>query len=93
MKKVPAPVLALVGSLDRQVAPDENLAALKTGLRNVTIVKFDGLNHLFQLEQKSARARSSPSCSRTDSCHDSGRLNRFRPSGRKEGSHNGHAQP
>jgi len=46
--KVSQPVLALAGSLDRQVAPDENLAALKAGLRNVTIVKLDGLNHFFQ---------------------------------------------
>lgn len=46
--KVTMPVLALAGSLDRQVAPDENLAALKAGIRNITIVKLDGLNHFFQ---------------------------------------------
>ncbi|MGZ6126367.1 MAG: alpha/beta fold hydrolase, partial [Myxococcales bacterium] len=49
--KVTVPVLALAGSLDRQVAPDENLAALKARLsrsRDVTTMKLDGLNHFFQ---------------------------------------------
>ncbi len=51
LSKITVPVLALAGSLDRQVAPDENLAALKAGLshsRDVTLTKLDGLNHFFQ---------------------------------------------
>jgi pimeloyl-ACP methyl ester carboxylesterase len=51
LSKIAIPVLALAGSLDRQVAPDENLAALKAGLshsRDVTQTKLDGLNHFFQ---------------------------------------------
>ena len=51
LAKVTVPVLALAGSLDRQVAPEANLAALKAGLahsRDVTLVKLEGLNHFFQ---------------------------------------------
>ncbi len=45
------PVLAINGSLDRQVPADENLAAIAAALAhnpNVTIRKLEGLNHLFQ---------------------------------------------
>ncbi len=47
------PVLALNGSLDLQVAADENLAAIGNALtprlREVsTLLRLDGLNHLFQ---------------------------------------------
>lgn len=51
LNKITAPVLALAGSIDRQVAPDENLAALRAGLshsRDLTLKKLDGLNHFFQ---------------------------------------------
>ncbi len=51
--KVKCPVLALDGTLDMQVNAEANLAAIKSGLqkggnKNFTIVKLDGLNHLFQ---------------------------------------------
>ena len=47
------PSLVLIGSLDFQVPPRENLAALKdtmlkTSNRDVTSVELQGLNHLFQ---------------------------------------------
>lgn len=47
------PVLALNGSLDLQVPPDENLAGIVQGLRaagnrDVTTEELPGLNHLFQ---------------------------------------------
>lgn len=47
------PVLALIGSKDVQVPADENLAAIESKVRSggnndVTTVKLDGLNHLFQ---------------------------------------------
>ena len=46
-----AAVLALSGSLDRQVPPNENLPAIRDALKgnaDVTIVELPGLNHLFQ---------------------------------------------
>lgn len=53
LKQVKSPVLALNGSLDLQVPPKENLAAIKkaiesNGNKNVTVMKLEGLNHLFQ---------------------------------------------
>ncbi|WBA41600.1 alpha/beta hydrolase family protein [Hymenobacter canadensis] len=53
LTKVKAPVLALNGSKDVQVAADLNLAAIQSGLkaagnRDVTVQQLDGLNHLFQ---------------------------------------------
>ncbi len=53
LKKVKCPVLALNGSLDLQVAPKENLAAIESALKeggnkNYTIKELAGLNHLFQ---------------------------------------------
>jgi len=51
LRAIRVPVLALNGSLDRQVLPAENLAAIKAALkddRDVTIVELPGLNHLFQ---------------------------------------------
>ena len=53
LKKVKCPVLALNGSLDTQVAPKENLAAIESALKeggnkNYTIQELTGLNHLFQ---------------------------------------------
>jgi len=45
------PLLALNGSLDRQVLPAQNLAVIRAataGHRDVTITLLPGLNHLFQ---------------------------------------------
>ena len=51
------PVLAIGGSLDLQVPPAENLAAIRTALagdKDVTIVELPGLNHLFQTAKTGA---------------------------------------
>jgi pimeloyl-ACP methyl ester carboxylesterase len=51
LRAIKVPVLALNGSLDRQVPPGENLAAIKAALKgnkDVTIIELPGLNHLFQ---------------------------------------------
>jgi pimeloyl-ACP methyl ester carboxylesterase len=53
LASVTCPVLAINGSKDTQVRPDENLAMIEKGLqeggnKNYTIEKLDGLNHLFQ---------------------------------------------
>jgi dienelactone hydrolase len=48
------PLLALNGSLDRQVLPVQNLAGIRAataGHRDVTITELPGLNHLFQTAQ------------------------------------------
>ena len=51
LAKVRCPVLAINGSKDLQVAPKENLAGIRAGLRgnpDVTVVELPGLNHLLQ---------------------------------------------
>ena len=53
LKQVRCPVLALDGSLDLQVPPAENLAAIGAALKaggnaDVTATELPGLNHLFQ---------------------------------------------
>lgn len=53
LKKTTCPVLVLNGSLDRQVIPEQNLPEIKKALaeagnKDVTVVEFPGLNHLFQ---------------------------------------------
>ncbi len=51
LRQVQCPVLALNGSLDFQVPPDENLPEIEAALsenEDVTIREFEGLNHLFQ---------------------------------------------
>jgi hypothetical protein len=53
---VHCPVLALNGSKDLQVPPDEDLSAIQADLKiagnnDVTIKKLEGLNHLFQMCQ------------------------------------------
>lgn len=53
LRRVRVPVLALGGSLDLQVDPDRNLAAIDAALAaggnpDRTVVKLEGLNHLFQ---------------------------------------------
>jgi len=51
LQKVRVPVLAINGSLDMQVPPAEDLAAIKAALKadqDVTVAELPGLNHLFQ---------------------------------------------
>jgi pimeloyl-ACP methyl ester carboxylesterase len=53
LEMVQCPVLAIVGELDLQVPPDENLPAIeaalkKAGNRDYTVKELPGLNHLFQ---------------------------------------------
>jgi len=53
LRQVHCPVLALGGSLDLQVPPAENLAAIRSALKaggnaDVTTTELPGLNHLFQ---------------------------------------------
>ncbi|RZF59107.1 hypothetical protein EWE75_23550 [Sphingomonas populi] len=57
LRVIKVPVLAMNGSLDQQVLPTENLAAIKAALkddRDVTIVELPGLNHLFQTAKTGA---------------------------------------
>jgi len=57
LRRITVPVLALNGSLDRQVPPAENLAAIKAALkdnRDVTAAELPGLNHLFQTAKTGA---------------------------------------
>jgi pimeloyl-ACP methyl ester carboxylesterase len=59
LAQIHIPVLALNGSKDIQVASDENLAGIKTGLEaagnnDVTLVELPDLNHLFQHAQTGA---------------------------------------
>jgi len=57
LRAIRVPVLAMNGSLDRQVPPVENLAAIQAALRDdkdVTIVELPGLNHLFQTAKTGA---------------------------------------
>lgn len=51
LRAIKVPVLAMNGSLDRQVPAKENLLAIRAALKDnkdVTIVEVPGLNHLFQ---------------------------------------------
>lgn len=53
LEKVKCPVLAVNGEKDLQVSPKENLTAIKNALakggnKNVAIIEFPNLNHLFQ---------------------------------------------
>lgn len=51
LRRIRVPVLAINGSLDRQVVPEPNLAAIRAALagdRDVTVTELPGLNHLFQ---------------------------------------------
>lgn len=53
LRRVRAPVLALIGGLDLQVPPAENLpeieaALVRGGNRDVTALELEGLNHLLQ---------------------------------------------
>ena len=60
LSRIRVPILALNGTLDRQVPADENLSAIKTALAHngdVTIRRLDGLNHLFQTARTGAIGR------------------------------------
>ncbi|NVB41168.1 alpha/beta hydrolase [Pseudenhygromyxa sp. WMMC2535] len=51
LEKIKVPVLALNGELDLQVPPDQNIPAIEAALehnRKLEVVRFPGLNHLFQ---------------------------------------------
>lgn len=51
LRKIKVPVLALNGSRDIQVSPQQNLPAIRSavsGNPNATVVELPGLNHLFQ---------------------------------------------
>ncbi len=51
LRRLRLPVLAMIGSKDVQVPPDQNLPALREALKDdpeTTIVELPGLNHLFQ---------------------------------------------
>ena len=51
LKRLRIPVLALVGSNDRQVPPAQNVPALRAALKGdpkATVMELPGLNHLFQ---------------------------------------------
>lgn len=57
LRRIKVPVLALDGSLDRQVPPEANLAAIKAALGanpDATTVELPGLNHLFQTAKTGA---------------------------------------
>jgi fermentation-respiration switch protein FrsA (DUF1100 family) len=57
LRQVKCSVLAIDGSLDLQVPPKEDLAAIKTaltGTRDVTVAELPGLNHLFQTAKTGA---------------------------------------
>lgn len=61
LEKVKCPVLALNGSKDMQVPPEENLAAIKSALekggnKNFEVKELSGLNHLFQTAKTGAPA-------------------------------------
>ena len=57
LAKVRVPILAIDGSLDLQVPPKEDLAAIKAATRgnpDVTTLELPGLNHLFQTAKTGA---------------------------------------
>ena len=59
LRKVTCPVLAINGSLDKQVLPDQNLPAIRNALdeagnKRVEIDELPGLNHLFQTAKTGA---------------------------------------
>jgi uncharacterized protein len=54
------PVLVLNGSADVQVAPEQNLSAIRTALRghrDVEIYELEGLSHMFRTVSKDANSR------------------------------------
>jgi uncharacterized protein len=64
LRKVTCPVLAINGSLDKQVLPSQNLPAIRKALaeagnRHAEVDEFPGLNHLFQTAKTGAPAEYS----------------------------------
>jgi pimeloyl-ACP methyl ester carboxylesterase len=62
LRQVDVPVLALYGSKDLQVPPDQNVEPMRTALANspsddVTVRVLDGLNHLFQPAESGVPSR------------------------------------
>lgn len=59
LRRVTCPVLAINGSLDLQVPPKEDLAAIRAALASnpdATVLELPGLNHLFQTTKTGAPA-------------------------------------
>jgi len=61
LRKVTCPVLAINGSLDKQVLPKQNLPAIRqalqeSGNKHVEIDELPGLNHLFQTAKTGSTA-------------------------------------
>lgn len=59
LRDVTCPVLAINGSLDKQVLPDQNLPAIRkalqeSGNKHVEVDELPGLNHLFQTAKTGA---------------------------------------
>lgn len=57
LSQIHVPVLALNGTLDRQVPADENLPAIEAALKHnpdVTVRRLEGLNHFFQTAETGA---------------------------------------
>ena len=48
LKRVKCPMLAINGTLDCQVACEDNLNAIQRFVPHATIKAYDGLNHFFQ---------------------------------------------
>ena len=48
LKRVKCPMLAINGTLDAQVACEENLEAIKRLVPHATVKPYEGLNHFFQ---------------------------------------------
>lgn len=51
---VDVPTLAIYGSLDLQVAPDQSVPVIEGMNDNITIVTIEGMNHIFQLAETGA---------------------------------------
>ncbi len=61
LRQTKCPVLALIGSLDTQVLPEQNLPAIEAALkaggnRDFRVEQLPGLNHLFQTAKSGAPA-------------------------------------
>jgi pimeloyl-ACP methyl ester carboxylesterase len=59
LMRIRCPVLALNGSADVQVAPEQNLKAIRTALRghrDVEIYELEGLSHMFRTVKKDANS-------------------------------------
>jgi pimeloyl-ACP methyl ester carboxylesterase len=57
LRRIKVPLLALNGNLDRQVPPEDNLAAIRqatAGNPDATTIELPGLNHLFQTARTGA---------------------------------------